>query len=101
MADHTVVAQQWEESERNWGIRPDGYSLHMTEDDRLQYIADYWAAMPATAPAEYSRPCGRAYFTQIPDSVYRELVEAKDAHGARFYHNNQPSYGGMSGGRSR
>ena len=26
-----VVVQKWEESERGWGTRPDGFSLHLTE----------------------------------------------------------------------
>ena len=37
-----VVCQYWEESERGWGVRPDGCSLHLTEADRKQFIKEYW-----------------------------------------------------------
>jgi len=34
----TVVYQEWEESERGWGRRNDGYTLHLTKADCLEYI---------------------------------------------------------------
>jgi hypothetical protein len=39
----TVVMQRWYESERGWGQRPDGCSLHLTEQDRAAYCKKYWA----------------------------------------------------------
>jgi hypothetical protein len=33
-----VIRQEWEESERGWGCRPDGYSLHLDKEDRNTYI---------------------------------------------------------------
>ena len=41
-----VIKQLWEESERGWGIRPDGYSLHLNNEDRKQFIKEYWALLP-------------------------------------------------------
>ena len=29
-----VVAVQWEESERGWGVRPDGCSLHVSVESK-------------------------------------------------------------------
>lgn len=29
-----ILCQEWEESERSWGVRPDGASLHFTENER-------------------------------------------------------------------
>lgn len=28
---HGVICQKWEESERGWGTRPNGYSLHLAD----------------------------------------------------------------------
>jgi len=54
----TVYVQLWEESERGWGCRPDGASIHLTEKDADAYVAAYWATMPSDSPNEYSRPAG-------------------------------------------
>ena len=40
-----VYLQHWEESERGWGIRPDGCSLHLTLEDRKKYIEKYCAQL--------------------------------------------------------
>lgn len=32
-----VVAVQWEESERGWGVRPDGCSLHVSVEEAKEY----------------------------------------------------------------
>lgn len=58
MSTGTVVIQTWMESERGWGVRPDGYSLHRTNADLEAYVKKYWDGMPDKAPAEYSRPAG-------------------------------------------
>lgn len=55
--EHKVVLQWWVESERGWGVRPDGYSLHLGKQERDAYVRAYWAAQPpGPAPDEYSRP---------------------------------------------
>jgi hypothetical protein len=54
----TVFCQKWIESERGWGMRDDGVSLHLTEADLTAFIKEYWAAMPKEVPDEYARPDG-------------------------------------------
>ena len=55
-----VWVLEWEESERGWGCRPDGYSVHASKADCRNFVAAYWAGMPdrvnGEAPDEYSRP---------------------------------------------
>jgi len=55
-----VFVIAWEESERGWGTRPDGISIHKTKDDAAKYIASYWRRMNSqygsSAPDEYERP---------------------------------------------
>ncbi len=66
-----VVYVNWEESERGWGTRPDGCSLHLTEKDYKTFLKDYWDKQPDRIPDEYSRPVGRA----VPAHVCSELYE--------------------------
>ncbi len=78
-----VVCQEWEESEHEpgWGttVRSDGYSLHLTEEDRLAFIKRYWDGMPKGTPSEYSRPNGEPYLVNLRanSKLYQELVSAK------------------------
>ncbi len=74
----TVVKQNWEESEAGWGIRPDGYSLHLSESDRIQYIKEYWADQPHGVPDEYSRTSGSATLIDVDEAVMNELRASKN-----------------------
>ena len=72
-----AFCQQWEESERGWGVRPDGFSLHATFDACEAYIDSYWATMPPAIPDEYSRPCGKPYKVQVSDELFEKIVQKK------------------------
>ena len=87
-----AVVQKWEESERGWGRRPDGYSVHPDEAARQRYIAAYWARQPKETPDEYSRPSGTPYEAEV-DADF----EGKD--GLRFWQDNYPGSGGRDGWR--
>lgn len=75
-----VICQKWEEAERNWGCQPDGYSLHLTEEDRLTYLQAYWDQMPDTPPEVYSRPEGVPHELEVDDATFAEV---KKGHGIR------------------
>jgi hypothetical protein len=49
-----VVIQNWEESERGWGVRPDGYTIHPNRAHRDAFVAWYYATFnnKAQAPDE-------------------------------------------------
>ena len=72
--NYTVVRQDWLESERGWGCRPDGYSLHMTDEHRVRYIEEYWRSMPDSVPDEYSRPCGDPERFAVDKNTYDQVV---------------------------
>jgi hypothetical protein len=93
-ATHQVLCQKWEESERGWGTRPDGYSLHLTDADREVFIARYWADMPKYVPDEYSRPSGTAYLCFVDDNTYEEVTA--NIYGTRFF-GSPPGNGGTDG----
>jgi hypothetical protein len=78
MPSTIVWIQKWEESERGWGTRPDGYTIHSRKED----IDNFLKAMRArekehygdTVPDEYSRPDGDPYQAEILDgAVIAEL----------------------------
>ena len=71
-----VIRQDWEESERGWGVRPDGCSLHKTIEDCRAYISQYWDSMPRYAPNEYERPAGEPYHISVPKELYDEMAES-------------------------
>lgn len=94
----TVVVQKWEESERNWGTRPDGFSVHLSEADRLAYITAYWDSLPSEVPDEYSRPHGTPYLAEIaPGEEANFLKELAGKKGLRYNGNNYPGDGGSDG----
>lgn len=57
----TAYRVNWTEYERDWGMRPDGSTLHKDKATAEQYIKDYWDRMPdrgpnGEVPDEYSAP---------------------------------------------
>lgn len=83
LEERVLVKQNWLESERGWGIRPDGCSLHKTVEDCKQYIKKYWAGMPDQVPDEYSRPEGEPYPIDVDERIYS--VVSKSKNGIRVY----------------
>lgn len=81
---HTVVVQTWVESELGWGIRPDGYSLHATEEARKQYVQAFWDKMPSEPPDTYSRPNGLPYHAHVYPNIFATVAASKQ-HGVRFH----------------
>src|ERR1700712_403333 len=85
--EHLVLCQKWEESERGWGVRPDGFSLHVSRFALQEYLRRDREEKAKTnyIPDEYSRPNGDAYGADVSDEVYEEIrVEG----GSKRYWNN-------------
>jgi len=94
VSEYVLICQKWEESERGWGTRPDGYSLHVTDADRKAFIKEYWDGMPDTVPHEYGRPCGTPYACPVHKRLW-EYVK-RDRNGRRFS-GSAPYPGGSDG----
>lgn len=92
---HKVVVQKWEESERGWGVRPDGYSMHLTDANRKAYIQAHWDSLPNEAPDEYSRPSGAPYDAVVGDEIFARIKTSEN--GVRFWSNEYPGAGGTDG----
>ncbi len=39
MKEKTVIIQNWEESERGWGTRPDGWTIHIDREQSVRMIS--------------------------------------------------------------
>ena len=67
---------KWEESERGWGIRPDGYSFHRSPEEAKEFIEEYQKKLPKEIPDEYSRP---SYTTpkliEVSEGLYDYVTE--------------------------
>lgn len=76
-----VVCQLWEESEAGWGCRPDGWTVHESEADRVAFVKEYWARQPAgPTPSEYTRECGSPYLMDLDarSKLYEALKKSKN-----------------------
>lgn len=89
-----VYYETWTESERGWGCRPDGCSLHISKDEYDRYVDSYWKKMPDEPPDEYSRPDGEGVYIDIPDD-HNIAVKLKDSKSIRFW-NGELSKQGIS-----
>lgn len=65
---------EWEESERGWGTRPDGFSFHRSEEESEQFLKEFFAKQPKEVPDEYSRPLGKAKLIQVSESLHDYVV---------------------------
>jgi hypothetical protein len=66
-----VWVQEWEESERGWGTRPDGYSIHLSEKAADDYVTEHWRSESkkrgpgGPTPDIYSRDEGNPFKAEI------------------------------------
>jgi hypothetical protein len=68
------VLQFWEESEKGWGIRPDGCTIHLNERFRDSYISKIYSNRSnKSIPKEYDRPVGNPIECFISDSLYEKV----------------------------
>lgn len=88
-----VIVQKWEESERGWGTRPDGYSIHPDKAALDRYVKAYWDRMPNETPDEYSRPHGTPYSAEVSD----QAADFSGKDGIRYWDNKYPGSGGRDG----
>lgn len=79
---YTVFAQAWEESERGWGVRPDGASLHRTLEDCKEFRRAFWekelaSQIPGVTPDCYSRTVGVPQEVAIDEELYEHVAASE------------------------
>lgn len=98
LGDNPVICQKWEESERGWGTRPDGFSLHVSREALTKFIREIYEPRQkeTVIPDEYDRPDGTPYDINVSDEVYADLVA--NGGSRRYYrHNYTTPAGGIDG----
>ena len=73
----TVVVQNWLERDSWSGPSPDGFTVHLTEADRVAYIAWYnhkFNNKPRT-PECYTKAEGEGILVEVTEALYKRIVE--------------------------
>jgi hypothetical protein len=70
------IFQFWEESERGWGIRPDGCSIHSTKEELNIFIENIYKNRGDDVPKEYDRIIGDPMECFISDKLYDKLKQS-------------------------
>ena len=71
-----VYLQYWEESERAWGVRPDGCSLHITEENHRNYVKSIYSNRDENnVPDEYDRIVGGLITIDVSDELYQDIIK--------------------------
>lgn len=73
-----VILQRWEESERNWGSRPDGCSLHLDNINREKYIDIIYRDRKNDIPDTYERIVGSPIDVFIDEPLFEILEKEKN-----------------------
>ena len=74
-----VYLQYWEESERNWGVRPDGCSIHIDLESHRKFVDDVYLdrTFHQHVPNEYDRIVGDPIEVELSEELYQSLVQSK------------------------
>lgn len=85
-----VILQIWEESERGFGTRPDGCSMHIDLKERENYIRSIYniRKTDASIPNEYDRIVGEGVEAFIEDSLYTLVEKDKSIRLTQYQMNN-------------
>jgi hypothetical protein len=96
MANPTVIVQNWEESERGWGTRPDGFTVHINCEQHRLYVDWFYRKFnnKTLVPDEYTRASGEPMEVEVTHEVFtavvarstKEVGEGKDKHLANAVH---------------
>ncbi len=70
-----AILQYWEESGRNWGVRPDGCSLHVDAQTHKKFVDEiYSTRIGDEVPDEYDRIVDEAFEVEVSDAIYNEIM---------------------------
>jgi len=84
-----VLLQFWEESERGWGVRPDGASFHLDMSAYQDYIKKIYDGRDENnIPDEYDRIVGSTVEALVSDDIYDLLITEKNLRLSQYQLNN-------------
>ena len=82
----TAVFVSWTETERGWGQRPDGCSVHLSMEEWKKYFDNHKKGQPKEVPHEYSYPGTPRPVTITDQEIITALLKKK----SRRYWNSDP-----------
>lgn len=84
-----AIIQFWEESERGWGVRPDGASIHLNIESCKSYIDEIYSKRDSkNVPFEYDRIIGSPIEVKINADIFDILVNVKNIRFPQYQLNN-------------
>jgi hypothetical protein len=85
----TILMQFWEESEKGWGIRPDGASLHIDKQSHKRYIKEVYNDRDINnIPNEYERIVGEPIEVKVEEEIYNIVSSEKTLRLAQYQLSN-------------
>ena len=67
--------QYWEESERGWGVRPDGCSIHESLADHKKFVDSVYSKRdPNRVPDEYDRTVDEPFEVEVSEALFAEMA---------------------------
>ena len=86
---NVVLLQYWEESERGWGVRPDGASIHFSTNDHKSYLNEIYNDRDSkNVPHEYDRVIGGPILVSVSDSIFDTIKIDKNIRLQQYELNN-------------
>lgn len=79
---YLIIVQDWEESERGWGVRPDGHSIHLSMEECKEFSKEFWVKekenkAPGYVPDCYTRESGKPYPFDTNQKTYKMLLQLR------------------------
>jgi hypothetical protein len=76
----TIVKQPWAEYDAWSGCKPDGYSVHLSESDRVAFVDGFDKTFnnEAQVPDNYDKAVGNPTVIDVPDHVHQALVAVRE-----------------------
>lgn len=78
-----VICQRWFESERGWGQRPDGISVHVSMTDYEDFLKLEGPKEREIVPDEYSMPIEPPFRMSVSDDAFKGLSLACQVEGRK------------------
>ena len=67
------IFQYWEESERGYGVRPNGCSIHSSKEEHMNFINGIYSSRTDEVPHEYDRVAGNPIVCFVSDEIFERV----------------------------
>jgi hypothetical protein len=68
------IFQYWEESERGYGVRPGGCSIHSSLEEHMNFINSIYSSRTDEVPQEYDRVVGDPIVCFVSDEIFERIL---------------------------